>query len=182
MSGLAEGDEHAGGEQAQLERELPQFALVVSEAATNRWHVAALIREKDDRDFFLRSVAVPWPFVIARPAPSNRQNEVVFRREALSPSGSSPTRKLVVNWAWTAAEDGTEQLHFFVRRSWRLPWRKQSRLRLRLGLTEQAPPRRRFILYARSNVVDWGGVAQTRLKEASTAPEPQGVPPDRAPR
>jgi hypothetical protein len=165
-------DDDAGGEAQQLERELPQFALVVSAAATGRWHLAALVREKDDRDFYLRSVAVRWPFTIARPAPSNRQNEIVFRPQDLSPAGTSPARKLVVNWVWTPADDGTERLHFFVKRAWRLPLPRRSRLRLRLGLKEQAPPRRRFILHVRSNLADWRpDAASRREQDAAAGPE-----------
>lgn len=169
MSDLVDGDEQVGGEQAELERDLPIFALVVSEAATDGWHVAVLVREKDDCDFYLRSVAVRWPFVIARPTPSNRQNEVIVRREDLSPAGSSPARKLVVNWAWEPVDDAAEQLRFLVKRAWRLPLRGRLPLRVRLGLTEQPPPRRRFILRARSNVVDWRGEGAHRADEHETA-------------
>jgi hypothetical protein len=168
VADLVEGGQAGGGEQ-EFERDLPQFALVVSEAAAGQWHVAALVRERNDRDFYLRSVAVPWPFIIARPAPSNRQNELVFRPEDLSPAGSSPARKLVVNWDWSPVDDATEQLHFFVKRRWRLPFGARCRLRLRLGLTEQPPPRRRFVLRAYSNVVDWQGAGGPRLEEDKAA-------------
>jgi hypothetical protein len=135
--------------------ELPQFALAVAAAAEGQWRIAALVKETSRPDFYVRSIRVPWPFIIARPARSNRQNDVFVRPEDLSPAGTSPTRKLVVNWAWEPIDETAEQLRFFVKRGgpgWLWPVRP---LRLRIGLKEQPPPRRQFSLRVRGNRLDW---------------------------
>ncbi len=137
--------------------EVPRFALVVSEVADGDWHVAALVKELAKLDFYVRSLSVPWPFVIARPAKSNRQNDHIIPPELCSPAGTSPTRKLIVNWAWEGIDGEAEQLRFYVKRrgsAWFWPNRS---LPVRIAMKEQPPPRRRFVVRVRGNRLDWRG-------------------------
>lgn len=134
---------------------LPQFALVVSQAEDAGWHKAALVREAAHPAFYLRSIAVPWGFLIARPAPSTRQADVAVRPTTLSPARTSPARKLVVNWGWQRVDPATEQLQFFVRRVGPLWLRPKRPVKMRLRLKEQQIPQRRFMIRASSNPIDW---------------------------
>ena len=134
---------------------LPRFALVVSAAATGGWHMAALVREAANPEFYLRSIAVPWAFMIARPAPSTRQNDAPVRPADLSPARTSPARKLVVNWGWQRVDPATEQLQFYVRRVGPLWVSPKRPLKLRLRLKEQQPPQRRFVTSVSSKPIDW---------------------------
>lgn len=134
---------------------LPRFSLEVSAASTDGWHKAALVRTAVDPAFYLRSIAVPWTFVIARPAPSTRQSNVVIRAGSLSPARTSPARKLVVNWAWRRVETGSEHLEFYVRRVGPLLLSARPALPLRLRLKEQSAPQRRFVVRVASSQMSW---------------------------
>jgi len=135
--------------------EFPKFALVASEAAVNGWHVAVMVRERANIDYYVRAVVVRWPFVIARPTRSNRQSNIRTATSKLSPASTSPAHKLVVNWAWEPVDDETSQLRFYVRRRNWLWLRRSRRLRVRLTVKEVQPPRRRVVVRLKSNPVAW---------------------------
>lgn len=135
---------------------LPRYFLAVSNEDDGGWRSAAIIRDAASPHFFLRSVTVYWPFVVARPRPSSRQNEVIVPPERLSPARTTPAQKLVVNWDWQPRDGGAaEELNFFVRcRGPLLFWPKR-RLALHLGLKQQAPPNRRYPLKLVTPPIDW---------------------------
>ena len=137
--------------------ELPYFALAISDTAEDGWHVAALVRESDKLEFYARSITVLWPFTVARPMKSNRQSDYIVRPEDRSPAGTSPSRKLVVNWNWDPLDNETQQLRFYVKRNgpkWIFP---RCRLWVRIGIKEEQWTRQRYVVRVRSNVVDWRG-------------------------
>src|SRR5581483_721435 len=80
--------------------EVPEFALVVSANSSNGWHVAAVVSTGTGPAFYVRAITVRWPFSVARPTPSNRVSSKRIDPVSLSPTGSTPARKLVVNWGW----------------------------------------------------------------------------------
>jgi hypothetical protein len=93
------------GEDIQPLLEVPSFALIVSDVATDGWHMAAVIGESANPDYYVRAVTVRWPFLIARPARSNRISDKPVAPDRLSPTGSTPSRRLVVNWGWVTVEE-----------------------------------------------------------------------------
>lgn len=150
---------------------IPNFALVISEEVSGGWRSGAIIRDALSPAFYLRSISVPWSFVLARPWPSTRQSPIAFRRDQMSPARTSPARKLVVNWGWQPRDETTEQLTFFVRYQgplWFWPTRK---LAVRLGLKQQTPPRWRHTLSLMSEPIDW----RPRRLDAAAAPESSPV-------
>ena len=113
------------------------------------------MREHTNIDYYVRAVVIRWPFVIARPAKSNRQSDIIQSEDALSPTSTSPARKLVVNWGWEPIDDGTSQLRFYAKRTHWLWPNGAMRLRVRLTVKEVQPPRRRFVIPLKSNPVVW---------------------------
>lgn len=98
-------DKSAIIDDGQLLPKVPEFAVVVSDMTSDGWHMAAVLGESSNPDFYVRAVTVRWPFLIARPARSNRTTEKAVDPDALSPTGTTPARKLVVNWGWRKVED-----------------------------------------------------------------------------
>ena len=147
--------------------EVPELAVIVAAAATNGWHMAAVLAERTSPDFYLRAITVKWPFVVARPLPSSRASDRRYDRASLSPTGSTPARKLVVNWGWMAAEGAVSQLRFYIKRNPNLLLFGAGRATVRLTLKESGWPRRRIVVPARSNVIAWG---------AATPPRPASSP------
>ncbi len=139
----------------QLLPEVPEFAVVVSDMSNDGWHRAAVVGESANPDFYVRAVTVRWPFLIARPARSNRATDKPVNPDTLSPTGTTPARKLVVNWGWRTVEGTVSQLRFFVRRAAPISFRAASPLKVRLTLKESAPPRRRIVVKMTSNRVIW---------------------------
>jgi hypothetical protein len=144
-----------GGVDLTLLTPLPEFALIASAAATDGWHMAAVVGESGDPAFYVRAVTVRWPFLIARPAPSNRISDKPVDRERLSPTGTTPARKLVVNWPWITVEERVAQLRFYVKRTAPALFRKSVAVTVRLTLKESAWPRRRIVVPLHSNSISW---------------------------
>lgn len=153
------------------ELRVPSFSLVVSAESTGGWRSAAVVRDVASPAYYLRSISVSWPFIIARPRPSTRQRERRFRPDQLSPARTSPVRKLVVNWGWQPVDGATEQLRFYVRRlgpMWLWPNR---RLSVRLRVKQQAPPQRRYLLEVSSEPIDWRATTAAEfVGHASSSP------------
>lgn len=150
-----EDDEvNAGDALAAEQYELPEFTVIVAESAIDGWHMAAVVGEAGNPEFYLRAFTVSWPFVIARPVPSNRASDKPARPEERSPTGSMPARKLVVNWGWEKVEGNISQLRFYVKRAAPALF-SAGRVTVRLTLKESALPRRRIVLKPRSNSVIW---------------------------
>lgn len=147
-------DEAEAAAQGELLSELPQYAVIVSDVATDGWHVAAVIGESTNPDYYVRALTVRWPFVIARPVRSNRTSDKPVGPDLLSPTGTTPARRLVVNWRWLTVEDSVSQLRFYVRRK-RGPFLPAGCVRVRLTLKELAWPGRRFVVKTRSNRIIW---------------------------
>lgn len=143
-------------EEARPPPEFPEFAMAISDTAMNGWHVGVVVREKSNIDYYVRAIVVRPPFVIARPVRSNRQSDIVPRKEELSPAQTGPARKLVVNWAWEPIDEETSQLRFFAKRKAGLwPFGNAKRLKVRLTVKEVQPPRRRYVVGVKSNQVAW---------------------------
>lgn len=140
---------------SELLPEIPGFAVIVSDVSNNGWHMAALIGDSANPDFYVRAVAVRWPFLIARPSHSNRTSDKPVRSHALSPTGTTPSRKLVVNWHWVAVEDSVSQLRFYVKRSVPVLFRAPTAVKIGLTLKESAWPGRRIVVQAKSNRIIW---------------------------
>jgi len=134
---------------------LPQFAVIVAAAATNGWHMAAIVTGTPGPDFYLRAITVRWPFFVARPMPSTRIRATPVKAMLRSPTGSTPSRKLVVNWGWSKLEESFSQLRFYVKRTPTSLLPGSGRLRLRLTLKESSMPQRRLVLWVKSNAVTW---------------------------
>ncbi|HUN39752.1 MAG TPA: hypothetical protein VMU81_05640 [Acetobacteraceae bacterium] len=134
---------------------VPDFAVIVAATENNGWHMAAVVTEATDPDFYLRAITVRWPFVIARPVPSTRLSDKRVNPSLRSPTGSTPTRKVVVNWGWAKLEESFSQLRFYVKRArvWWLP--SSSGVTIRLTLKESGYPRRRIVVPVKTNVIDW---------------------------
>ncbi|HUB10615.1 MAG TPA: hypothetical protein VMB34_01555 [Acetobacteraceae bacterium] len=138
---------------------VPEFAVIIAAAATNGWHMAAVVTDATGPEFYLRAIAVRWPFVVARPTPSTRIADRPVDHRRLSPTGSTPARKLIVNWGWTKLEDSFSQLRFYIKRS-PVRWVKPTgRARLRLTLKESGWPRRRIVVPVKTNVINWDAPA-----------------------
>jgi hypothetical protein len=135
--------------------EFPRFAMVISDTAVNGWHIGVVVRERANIDYYVRALIVRPPFVIARPTRSNRQSDIIPRKDELSPAGTGPARKLVVNWAWEPVDNETSQLRFYAKRKGVLWFGKSQRLRARLTVKEVQPPRRRIVVRLKSNLVAW---------------------------
>jgi hypothetical protein len=150
---LEDRDETQALDDGQLLLELPRFAVFVSDVATDGWHMAALLGESSNPDFYTRALGVRWPFLIARPTPSTRSTDRPTDPEQLSPAGTTPARKLVVNWRWVTAEGSVSQLRFYVRRRARIPF--PGRLRIRVTLKQLPWPRRRIVVAVKSNRITW---------------------------
>ena len=97
--------------------------------------MAAVIGESSNPDFYVRAVTVRWPFLIARPARSNRTTEAPVDADTLSPTGTTPARKL--------------------KRNAPISLRAASPVTVRLTLKELAWPRRRIVVKLKSNPVTW---------------------------
>jgi hypothetical protein len=135
--------------------EVPQFAVIVSNVSINGWHMAAVVGESSNPDFFVRALTVRWPYLVARPARSNKATDKPVNPASMSPTGTTPARKLVVNWGWRKVDDSVSQLRFFVRRKAPIAFRSTSRLTVRLTLKESSWPRRRIVVKMKSNTVTW---------------------------
>jgi hypothetical protein len=135
--------------------DVPQFAVIVAAPESDGWHMAAVIGETANPNFYVRALAVRRPFVIARPVPSNRTNDRQFKASDLSPTGTTPAQKLVVNWGWETVEESVSQLRFYVKRTAPRFYRKTGRVIIRLTLKESGWPRRRIVLPTKSNKVTW---------------------------
>lgn len=134
---------------------VPQYTLVVSDEISGGWRRGAVIRDSVSPHFYVRSLSVYWPFILARPRPSLRQKAVIVPPDKLSPARTTPSTKLVVNWDWQPRGDATEELSFYVRcRGPLLFWPKR-RLALHLGLKQLAPPHRRYPLKLVMQSIDW---------------------------
>ncbi len=152
---LEDQDATEGGDEGQLLPEVPEFAVIVSDTSNDGWHVALVIGESANPDYYVRAVTVRWPFLIARPARSNRSTDVPIETSSLSPTGTTPARKLIVNWPWTTVEGSVSQLRFLVKRTLFLPFRAGGRVTVRLTLKESVWPRRRIVVKTTSNRVIW---------------------------
>jgi hypothetical protein len=134
---------------------LPEFAVIVSDVSDDGWHVAAVVGESSNPDFHVRAVTVQWPFLVARPARSNRASNRPIDPDRLSPAGTTPARRLVVNWRWVAVEGSVSQLRFYVRRNAPIRFRDFCAVKVQLTLKESAWPGRRIVLKMRSNRIAW---------------------------
>jgi hypothetical protein len=152
---LEDTDDAEALDESQLLPEVPEFAVIVSDVAYDGWHMAAVVGESANPDFYLRAVTVRWPYLIARPARSNRTADKPVDPDTLSPTGTTPARKLVVNWGWRTVEDSVSQLRFFVRRTAPLLLRAAAPVKVRLTLKETAWPRRRIVVKLTSNRIIW---------------------------
>jgi hypothetical protein len=153
-------------DESELLPEVPEFAVIVSNVSNDGWHMAALIGESANPDFYVRAVAVRWPFLIARPAHSNRAADKPLKPNTLSPTGTRPSRKLVVNWPWVTVEDAVSQLRFYVKRTGPTLFRTAAPITVGLTLKEVAWPGRRVVVKAKSNRVTWNPPSP----EAPTSP------------
>jgi hypothetical protein len=134
---------------------VPAFALVVSESATDGWHVAALVREHQHFDYYARAIAVRWPLVIARPAKSLGQSHKWQDESTFSPAATLPARKLVVNWGWDQIDDDAAHLRFYVKRTRALLSRGRRPFSLRVTLRQISPSPRRIVVTVTSNPINW---------------------------
>lgn len=152
---------------------VPDFALVVAASGTDGWHMAAVIGQAANPDFYVRALTVRWPFLIARPAPSTRTSDRRVDRAQRSPTGTTPAKKLVVNWAWETVEDPVSQLRFYVKRAAPRLFPASGGVTVRLTLKESGWPRRRIVVRVKSNHVTWnapGTPASLPAKSSGTAP------------
>lgn len=178
-----EDDDELEAGEGDASGDIPEFALVVAETEVDGWHMAAVLADSTSPAFYVRAITVRWPFEVARPVPSNRKSDRPINPERLSPSGSTPSRKLVVNWGWEQAEETVVQLRFFVKHGG-LRWlRRSGRLSVRLTLKESAWPRRRIVVPVKSNPVDWkqqqADAFDDEFEEdevAASAPQPDAGP------
>jgi hypothetical protein len=164
---LEEQDGPAVDDQDRPLPEVPEFAVIVSDVSSDGWHVAMVIGESSNPDYYVRAVTVRWPFLIARPARSNRVADKPIDVESLSPTGTTPARKLVVNWPWIMMEGAVSQLRFLVKRA-PIPFGTGGRVRVRLTLKESGWPRRRIVVKMKSNRVNW---SRTALETPASPPE-----------
>lgn len=148
--------------------DVPKFAVIVSEVSTDGWHMAAVIGQSANPDFYVRAVNVRWPFLIARPARSNRTVDKPVAPDSLSPTGTTPARKLVVNWGWVRVEESVSQLRFYVKRRARLLLRSPGAVKVRVTLKEVAWPQRRIVVAMTSNPIIWNPRAR---KTRASPPE-----------
>jgi hypothetical protein len=132
--------------------------------------MAAVIGESANPDFYVRAITVRWPFLIARPVPSNRATDKPVDPDTLSPTGTTPARKLVVNWGWRTVEGSVSQLRFYVKRSVPRLFGAAGRVNVRVTLKELAWPRRRIVMKLKSNRVRWN----------RSAPETPASPPSKS--
>lgn len=151
--------DEAGENEPRPPAEVPDFAVIVSAHATGGWHMAAVVGEDANPEFYVRALAVRWPFLIARPAPSNRISDKPVDPARRSPAGTTPSRKLVVNWGWETVEESVAQLRFYVKRTAPRVFRGPGVVKIRLTLKESAWPRRRIVIPAKSNVITWNSAA-----------------------
>ena len=105
-----------------------------------------------DPDFYLRAITVRWPFLIARPAPSNRISDKRLDPERLSPTGTTPARKLIVNWGWGKLEGSVSQLRFLCEAHADAVDQGHRAVTVRLTLKESGWPRRRIVVKVKSNI------------------------------
>lgn len=168
--GLVDPGETDAVADGRLLPEIPRFALIVSEVSTDGWHMAAVIGESANPDFYVRAITVRWPFLIARPARSNRTTDKPVAPGLHSPTGSTPARRLVVNWGWVRAEESVSQLRFYVKRTARRLFRASGAVKIRVTLKELAWPQRRIVVAMKSNRITW----------KPPAPETPASPPDRS--
>jgi hypothetical protein len=152
---LEDQDETEVDDAGQPLPEVPEFAVIVSDISNDGWHVAMVIGESSNPDYYVRAVTVRWPFLIARPARSNRSTDKPIEPDSLSPTGTTPARKLVVNWPWTAVEGNVAQLRFLVKRVVPISFRASGPVKVRLTLKESVWPRRRIVVKMKSNSVIW---------------------------
>ncbi len=167
---LEDTDEAETIDDGQLLPVVPEFAVIVSDVSTDGWHMAAVIGESANPDFYVRAVTVRWPYLIARPARSNRATDKPVDPDTLSPTGTTPARKLVVNWGWRSVEGSVSQLRFFVKRNVPMLFRTIKPVKVRLTLKELAWPRRRIVVTMKSNPVTWNPPAPD-LETPETPPE-----------
>lgn len=152
---LEDQDPSRSGDEGQPLPEVPEFAVIVSDTSNDGWHVAMVIGESSNPDYYVRAVTVRWPFLIARPARSNRSTDKPIEPDSLSPTGTTPARKLIVNWPWATVEGNVAQLRFLVKRATPIWFRSSGAVKVRLTLKESAWPRRRIVVKMKSNPVIW---------------------------
>ena len=152
---------------------VPELAVIVAESEIHGWHMAAVVSDHTGPDFYLRAITVRWPFMVARPVPSTRTSDKPVNSSLLSPTGSTPARKLVVNWGWTKLEEPFAQLRFYIKRSriWWLPPRT-GQVTIRVTLKESGYPRRRIVVPVKTNIIDWYW--------SPPEPESEAEPPDQS--
>jgi hypothetical protein len=167
---LEDENEAEAGDESQLLPEVPEFAVIVSDISTDGWHVAMVIGDSSNPDYYVRAVTVWRPFMIARPARSNRSTDKQVEPDSLSPTGTTPARKLVVNWPWRTVEGSVSQLRFLVKRTAWIPFLTAGRVTVRLTLKESVPPRRRIVVKMKSNRVTWNR-PEPDLEMPETPPE-----------
>lgn len=148
-------DESQALDDGQLFLEVPKFAVIVSDVSDDGWHVAAVIGESANPDYHVRAVTVRWPFLIARPWRSTRASDNPVNPGSLSPTGTTPARRLVVNWGWRTVEGPVSQLRFYVKRTMPAAFRAVSPVNVRLTLKESASPGRRIVVKMKSNRITW---------------------------
>jgi hypothetical protein len=166
---VEEQDEAEAPDDGQLLPEVPEFAVIVSDVSSDGWHVAALIGEHANPNFYVRAVTVRWPFVIARPVRSNRASDKPANPDSLSPTGTRPARRLVLNWRWAAVEGPVAQLRFYVRRAAPTLFRAAGSVKVSVTLKESAWPGRRIIVKIKSNRITWN----PRAPEETPASPPE---------
>jgi hypothetical protein len=152
---LEDQDETEAGDDSELLPEVPEFAVIVSDISTDGWHLAMVIGESSNPDYYVRAVTVRWPFLIARPARSSRTTDLPVDPDSLSPTGTTPARKLVINWPWTTVEGSVSQLRFLVKRTASMLFPGTGRVTVRVTLKESAWPRRRIVARIKSNRILW---------------------------
>ena len=171
---LEDLDETEELDEGEPPAELPEFAVIVSDVSDDGWHMAAVIGESSNPDYYVRAVTVRWPFLIARPARSNRSSNKPIDPDSLSPTGTTPSRKLVVNWGWIATEGSVAQLRFYVKRPVPITLRSSGRVKVRLTLKESAWPRRRTVVKMKSNRVIWNP-PEPDIDETPETPPPEST-------
>lgn len=89
---------------------LPKFSLVIDEEIGDGWHIARLVQERPNFDYYVQSMTIRGPFRITRP----------WRGAAefggLMPDLSAVARTQAINWDWTTEPEGPLILPLFIKR------------------------------------------------------------------
>jgi hypothetical protein len=92
---------------------------------------------------------------VAVPDRSAGAQQPSLRKTGGPPTGTTPARRLVVNWRWVPVEGSVSQLRFYVRRDAPIRFRDFCPLKIQLTLKETAWPRRRIAVKMKSNPITW---------------------------